>query len=192
MSLIRAQSFETHAPWPICTQLITRDRSPTIEPAGVPKSPLTNPPQTVPPVHKPKPTHPVAKDDPASPLSKPQTNQKQSHISPMSIQDGQRRHPLQATVETAPPSPAMEPLRLDQDEPAVAAVGLKLKEGQVDREKGQRGAEQGMPAGVIEPPAICYMQPSPEQVQRGEPLRGWLCEPEWFRRRVRDLTHRDL
>lgn len=76
-----------------------------------------------------------------------------------------------------------------------------LEEGQGQAEEPgnehQEGKEsrdgQESPDGVVgEPPALVYVQPSPEQMQRGEPLTGWLCDPEWLRRRVRDFTLADM
>ncbi|KAI3396507.1 hypothetical protein diail_12127 [Diaporthe ilicicola] len=171
---------------------------PVAETAGIPESPSTDHPDSVPTADEPDATHPMTQDVPALPLSRPQTPPGHSPLPQISKQEGQRSHvvgvPLQATVETAPPSPATQPSRLGQDEPvaaaAAAAAEQKLEKSQDDKKKEKRGGEQARSADVREPPTLCYMQPTPEQIQRGEPLRGWLCEPEWFRRRIRDLTQK--
>lgn len=100
---------------------------------------------------------------------------------------------LQATVESAPPSPSTGSVSVGPDDPAAAVVleeGQQAEEQQGNEHQGEesRGREGSPVGGVGEPPALVYVQPSPEQMLRGEPLTGWLCDPEWLRRRVRDFT----
>lgn len=96
---------------------------------------------------------------------------------------------LQATVESAPPSPSIEPVKVASDDPAAVVLEEEL-EGKENEHQGGESRDGQSQAGVGEPPALVYVQPSPEQMQRGEPLTGWLCDPEWLRRRVRDFTLR--
>jgi hypothetical protein len=94
---------------------------------------------------------------------------------------------FQATVESAPPTPSTEPAKVvGRDDPATAAV---LEEGRAEGGDEDQGDRKHVgPGAVGEPPALVYVQPSPGQLERGVPVTGWLCDPEWLRRRFRDFT----
>lgn len=93
---------------------------------------------------------------------------------------------FQATVESAPPTPTTGPVKADQDDPAVISLEEGREEDQADKSGGTK--EEGPDGGVGEPPALVYVQPDPGQLESGVPLTGWLCDPEWLRRRLREFT----
>lgn len=177
-----------------------------IEPAGVTESSLANNPGTVPVLkQEPEVEHPRASNIPpallsaACPLPASNLDSLPSPLPPSSGQHGDggctKSGPFQTTVETAPPTPVMQPVRTGRDTPAAVKLEESRderhgnqKERHGSRDQGHGGRGQDSPADMREPPALLYMQPSPEQIRRGEPLTGWLCEPGWFRRRIRDFT----
>lgn len=97
---------------------------------------------------------------------------------------------LQATVESAPPTPSTGPAKVEGDEPAAISLeeGRKEEEHDEDPADENGGTEQEGPGGVGEPPALVYVEPSPGQLERGVPVTGWLCDPEWLRCRFMDFT----
>lgn len=129
-----------------------------------------------------------------TPLRAPITPPSSSPIPPGSEQQsGTSRYfspsRLQATVESAPPSPSIDPVSVAPNDPPAVVLEDGHEEERGNEHQGKESRDrQERPGGVGEPPALVYVQPSPEQMQRGEPLTGWLCDPEWLRRRVREFT----
>lgn len=99
---------------------------------------------------------------------------------------------FQATVESAPPTPRIEPVEAGHDAIAPSALEEDPEEGREDRMEERGGPEQERLGGMGEPPTLIYVPPTPGQIQRGEPLTGWLCEPGWIRRRLRDFTQGNM
>ncbi|KAG6357374.1 hypothetical protein INS49_013251 [Diaporthe citri] len=173
--------------------------SPMNEPAGITKSPVFVNPFAAPPMNEPDVEHPRSREDiptpfsAATPLQAFITPPWSSPLPPSSGQEGGvSQSSLQATVETAPPTPCMDPVKVDQDDPAPVALEEGREDRNEDRVEGHGDPQQDSPGGIGEPPTLFYVQPSPEQIQRGEPLTGWLCEPQWLRRRLRDLTRGNM
>lgn len=172
------------------------------EPAGITKSPVHINPFAAPPVNEPDVENPRSREDLPTPFSAatPLRAVTPPWSSPLPPSTGQRGgasscaspSPLQATVETAPPTPCMDPVKVDQDDPAPVALEGALEKGNEDNTEGQGDRHQDSRGGAEEPPTLFYVQPSPEQIRRGEPLTGWLCEPEWLRRRLRDWTRGNM
>lgn len=169
------------------------------EPAGITVLPVDENPDAPAPIHEPDVELPRAAELLPSPFSAatsllaPITPPWLSPLPPSSVHrrvaSGRASPSLfQATVESAPPTPHIEPAEGGHDDPAPFALEARSEEGHEDRmeELGER--EQEGPGGVVEPPTLIYVPPSPGQIQRGEPLTGWLCEPGWIRRRLRDFT----
>lgn len=168
------------------------------EPAGMTESPVDDDPGTQPPVHEPGVELPRTADflptpaSAATSLLAPITPPWSSSLPPSSRQKSVASSDaspslFQATVEGAPPTPRIGPVEVGDDDPsAVAPDGL---EGASEHRTEEREDwEQERPGGMGEPPTLIYLPPSPGQVRRGEPLTGWLCEPGWVRRRLRDFT----
>lgn len=100
---------------------------------------------------------------------------------------------FQATVESAPPTPSTGPVGSGQDEPAVITLEEELQADHREEDpaggSGGGAKEEGSGGGGMgEPPALVYVQPSPGQLESGVPVSGWLCDPEWLRRRLREFT----
>jgi hypothetical protein len=100
---------------------------------------------------------------------------------------------FQATVESAPPTPSIESEKAGQDDLPASAASPGLVEGQQeggnedDHTEGNGFRENEDRGHIGEPPALVYVRPSPQQLESGVPLTGWLCDPEWLRRRLSDL-----
>lgn len=172
-------------------------------PAGITESPVFINPFAAPPVNEPDVEHPRSREDIPTPFSAGTplrafiTPPWSSLLPPRSRQEGGASScaspsPLQATVETAPPTPCMDPVKVDQDDLAPVALEGGLEKGNENHTEGHRDREQDSRDGTGEPPTLFYVQPTPGQIRRGEPLTGWLCEPEWLRRRIRDLTRGNM
>lgn len=168
-------------------------------PAAIMESTVISNPYAAPPMDEPDVEHPRSREDIPTPFSA--ATSLRAFItppwsSPLPPSSGQKSDasscaspsPLQATVETAPPTPCIDPVKVDQDDPAPVALEEGREEGNENHTEGHEDRGQDNPGGMGEPPTLFYLQPSPGQIQRGEPLTGWLCEPEWLRRRLRDLT----
>lgn len=172
-------------------------------PAGITESPVSTNPFAPRPVDEPDVENPRSREDIPTPFSA--VTPLRAFItppwsSPLPSSSGQKSgasiyaspSPLQATVETAPPTPCIDPVKVDQDDPAPVALEEGREEGNADHTEGRRDQAQDSPGGIGEPPTLFYLQPSPGQIRRGEPMTGWLCEPEWVRRRLRDLTRGNM
>lgn len=169
------------------------------EPAGTTESPAFIDPFVAPPGNEPDVEHPRSREDIPTPFSADTplrafiTPPWSSPLPPRSRQEGVASgcaspSPLQATVETAPPTPCMDSVKVDQDDLAPAALERGPEKANEDDTEGHGDRGPDSRGSTDEPPTLFYVQPSPGQIQRGEPLTGWLCEPEWLRRRLRDLT----
>lgn len=202
MSFARPWSSITRLPWPSGSQLINQDRSPMNEPSGVTEPPVANSRTALAPADEPEVELPRASEDLPTPLSAltplraPITPPWSSSLPPSSGQRGSASNfpslsPLQATVESAPPSPYMDPVKVDRYEPEPIALEGGQDEGSDDHTEGRGDGEQDGPGDVGEPPTLLYVPPNPGQIQRGEPISGWLCEPAWIRRVLRDLGQGD-
>ena len=173
--------------------------------AGTTKSPLAKNPDasSSPPVHEPEVENPRTSETllaPPSIVTPLRGLMTPPSPSPMPSSSGQKESAssfaapssLQATVETAPPTPCVGPVKGEPDDPAAVALQEGPEEGREDHEGGPEDREQESISDMEEPPTLFYVQPSPEQIQRGEPLTGWLCEPGWLRRRVRDFAQQNM
>lgn len=172
------------------------------EPAGTTKSPLANVSDALQPAHEPEIEHPRTAGAPfapspiATPLRELMTPLSSSPI-PFSSGRNERAPTsaapsLQATVETAPPSPCIEPVKIEQDDPAVVALENGREDGRGNHEERLEYREQEGTGNVRESSILYYVPPSPGQVERGEPLTGWLWEPPWLRRKVTEFAQRNM
>lgn len=173
------------------------------EPAGVTVLPVNDKSGALPPTHEPEielaraaefvPTPVSAATSLLAPITPPCFSPLPPNSVHRRVASGRASPSLfQATVESAPPTPHIEPAEGGHDESAPFALDERSEEGHENRmeERGER--EQEVPGGVGEPPTLIYVPPSPGQIQRGEPLTGWLCEPGWIRRRFRDFTQGNM
>lgn len=173
------------------------------EPLGIKVLPVNENPDALPPVHEPEielsraaellPTSVSAATSLLAPITPPWF----SPLPPSPVQrcgGSVRASPslFQATVESAPPTPRIEPAEVGHGDPAPFALEEGPDEGHEDPMEERREREQERPGGVGEPPTLIYVPPSPGQILRGEPLTGWLCEPGWIRRRLRDFTQGNM
>lgn len=202
MSFARPWSSIAQLPRPSGSQLIDQDRSPMNEPFGAAEALVANNPATLPPGDEPDVELPRASDDPPTPLSgltPLRASITPPWSSPLPSSSGQRGdasnfpslRSLQATVESAPPSPYMDPVKVDRYEPEQIALGGGEDQESDDHTEGRGDGEQDGPGGVGEPPTLLYVPPNPGQIQRGEPISGWLCEPAWLRRVLGGLGQGD-
>lgn len=173
------------------------------EPLGIKVLPVNDNPDAPPPIHEPEVELPRAAEllptpaSAATSLLAPITPPWFSPLPPSLVQRGGgsvRASPslFQATVESAPPTPRIEPEETGREDPAAFALEEGPEEGHEDRMEERGDREQERPGGVGEPPTLIYVPPSPGQIRRGEPLTGWLCEPGWIRRRLRDFTQGNM
>lgn len=173
------------------------------EPSGITVLPVDDNPDAPPPIHEPDVELPRAAELLPSPFSAatsllaPITPPWLSPLPPSSVHRrvaSGRASPnlFQATVESAPPTPHIEPAEDGHDDPAPSALEERSEEGHEKDRVGGRGEREQEADGVGEPPTLIYVPPSPGQIQRGEPLTGWLCEPGWIRRRLRDFTQGNM
>lgn len=174
------------------------------EPVGAAESPLGKDQDADPPVHEPDVELPRAREDLPTPVSVASSLLAPSSItpwfSPLSPSSGHmggasRRgspNPFQATVESAPPSPRIEPVEAAHYDPAPHGLEEGWKEGNEDHLEARRDRQHNRPGVVGEPPTLIYVPQSPGQIRRGEPVTGWLCEPGWIRRRFRHFTPGDV
>lgn len=202
VSLVRAGGLQNPPAFGNCSQLITWDRSTMNEPIGLTETPVVNNPDGLVRAGEPEVENPRTNKIPvsplwtATPLRAPMAPPSSSPPPPGSEQPGRAfsyfsPSPLhfQATVESAPPTPSTEPVKVGQDDSAAFVLEEGREEGGNEdqmEESGDRKPESS--GGVGEPPALVYVQPSPGQLESGVPLTGWLCDPEWLRRRFRDFT----
>lgn len=173
------------------------------EPPGITALPVDSNPDALSPIHEPDVELPRAADLLPTPVSAatsllaPITPPWFSPLLPSSVQGrvaSGRASPslFQATVESAPPTPRIEPVEAGHDAPAPSALEEDPEEGREDRMEERGGPEQERLGGMGEPPTLIYVPPTPGQILRGEPLTGWLCEPGWIRRRLRDFTQGNM
>lgn len=172
------------------------------EPPGMTESPVDDDPGTLPPVHEPEvelprtagflPTPVSAATSLLAPITPPWSSPLPPSSGRKSVASSRASPSLfQATVESAPPTPRIGPAEVGDEDPS--AVALDGREGSSEESVEERGdREQERPGSMREPPTLIYLPPSPGQIRRGEPVTGWLCEPGWIRRRLRDFTQGNM